>query len=250
MNNGLVSIITPAYKAESTILDTIRSVQAQTFDQWEMLVVDDGSPDQTANVVARLAADDARIRLIRQVNAGPAMARQRALLHANGRYVAFLDADDLWLPDKLAHQMAFMAREQAAISFTSFRRMNADGSDIGHRIRIPRYLTYRQLLGNTAMATSTVIVDRSLAGEFRMTKTYYDDFVLWLEILKRGHTAVGLDEDLMRYRVMSASVSRNKGRSARMVWQTYRKIEQLSFFTSAYHFVRYAFNAWRKYRVF
>ncbi|MFC5299822.1 glycosyltransferase family 2 protein [Azospira restricta] len=250
MNDHLVSVITPAYKAEKTIAETIRSVQAQTYPDWEMLVVDDGSPDGTAGVVAQFALEDPRVRLIRQANAGPAMARQAALEQARGRYVAFLDSDDLWLPEKLARQLEFMSQYQAAISYTSFRRIRADGSGAGHRIRIPARLTYRQLLGNTALATSTVLIDRALTGDFQMTKTYYDDFVLWLEILKRGHVALGLNEDLMRYRVMGLSVSRNKGRSARMVWGTYREIERLSLPVSAFHFVRYAVNAWRKYRTF
>jgi teichuronic acid biosynthesis glycosyltransferase TuaG len=215
-----------------------------------LLIVDDGSPDETANVVLPFAAKDPRVRLIRQANAGPAMARQKALDQARGRYVAFLDADDLWLPEKLALQLDHMAQRNAAISYTSFCRIHADGSGMGQRIRIPAQLTYSQLLGNTALATSTVIIDRMVAGEFSMTKTYYDDFVLWLDILKRGHVAFGLDEDLMRYRVMGQSVSRNKGRSARMVWRTYREIERVSLPLSAFHFARYAFNAWLKYRVF
>lgn len=250
MSDSLVSIVTPAYKAEKVVAETIRSVQAQSYRDWEMLVVDDGSPDGTADVVAELARSDARVRLIRQANAGPAMARQKALDHARGRYVAFLDSDDLWLPGKLERQLAFMDAHRAALSYTAFRRIQADGSGEGHLIGIPPRLTYRALLGNTAIATSTAIIDRSIAGDFRMTKTYYDDFVLWLGILKRGHVAWGLNEDLMRYRVMGGSVSRNKMKSARMVWRTYRDIEGMAAPVAAVHFARYALNAWRKYKAF
>lgn len=250
MNNELVSIITPAYKAQHTILETIKSVQAQEYVNWEMLIVDDGSPDSTSEIVAQAALDDPRVRLIRQKNAGPAMARQKALDNANGRYIAFLDSDDLWLPQKLQRQLAFMSNKNVIFSYTSFRRIRSDGSGLGHRIRIPVSLDYNDLLGNTAIATSTVIIDRKEAGELRMTKTYYDDFVLWLGLLKRGHRAYGLDEDLMRYRVIAQSVSRNKKNSARMVWKTYREIEKLSLLASIKSFAFYAFNAWRKYRVF
>lgn len=250
MTDDLVSIITPAYKAERTLPDTVRSVQDQTHRHWEMLIVDDGSPDGTGDIVEEFCRQDSRIHLIRQANAGPAMARQAALEQARGRYIAFLDSDDVWLPEKLSRQIAFMKQQGAAVSYTAFRRIRADGGGEGRRIPIPASLSYRQLLGDTAMATSTVVVDRSLTGDFRMTKTYYDDFVLWLDLLKRGHVARGLDEDLMRYRVMSGSVSRNKGRSAAMVWRTYRDIERLSLLASAYHFMRYAFHAWRKYRTF
>lgn len=249
-NNKLVSIITPAFRAEKIVAETIRSVQAQTYPDWQLLIVDDGSPDDTAKVVSEFAAKDPRIQLIRQNNAGPAMARQAGLNHAKGRYIAFLDSDDLWLPEKLERQLAFMAKHRAALSYTSFRRIQADGSGMGHMIRIPPKLTYGLLLGNTAIATSTVLIDRSIVGEFKMTKTYYDDFVLWLGILKRGHMAWGLNEDLMRYRVMGGSVSRNKAKSARMVWQTYRDIEKLVLPVATLHFLRYAFHAWRKYKHF
>jgi teichuronic acid biosynthesis glycosyltransferase TuaG len=250
MSNDLVSIVMPAYKAEKTVAEAILSVQAQTYAHWQLLVVDDGSPDSTADVVAALAKSDQRIELVRQANAGPAMARQKALDHARGRYIAFLDSDDLWLPRKLEQQITFMDVHSAALSYTAFRRIQTDGSGLGHLISIPPYLTYRTLLGNTAIATSTTVIDKSIAGEFRMTKTYYDDFVLWLDILKRGHVALGLNEDLMRYRVMGDSVSRNKGKSAYMVWRTYREIEQLSLLRASWCFAHYAFNAWRKYRDF
>lgn len=250
MNNDLVSIVMPAYKAEKTVAEAIRSVQAQSYPHWQLLVVDDGSPDGTADVVAELAKSDPRIELVRQANAGPAMARQKALDHAHGRYIAFLDSDDLWLPGKLERQLAFMAEHRAALSYTAFRRIQADGSGLGQLISIPSRLTYRALLGNTAIATSTAVIDKSITGEFSITKTYYDDFVLWLSILKRGHVGLGLNEDLMRYRVMSGSVSRNKLRSARMVWRTYRDIEGLNAPLAAVHFARYALHALRKYKAF
>jgi teichuronic acid biosynthesis glycosyltransferase TuaG len=115
---------------------------------------------------------------------------------------------------------------------------------------VPARLSYAQLLGNTAIATSTALVDREATGSFRMVKTYYDDFALWLELTRRGHDAFGLDEDLMRYRVLGGSVSRNKARSARMVWRTYREVERLGLARSAWAFTRYALNAARKYRAF
>ncbi|WP_205908126.1 glycosyltransferase family 2 protein [Rhizobium wuzhouense] len=246
----LISIITPAYKAMAYIGETIRSVQAQSFTRWEMLIVEDGSPDDTAAVVKEFADTDPRIQLIRQANAGPAMARQKALDHARGRYIAFLDADDLWLPEKLSRQLAFMQAHDAVISFTAFRRITADGKGTGRLIHVPERLGYHDLLGNTAIATSTVLIDSSKSGPLAMTKTYYDDFVLWLGILKRGHVALGYDEDLMRYRVLEQSISRNKWRSVRMVWKTYRDVENLSIFRSAVAFGGYAWNAWWKYRGF
>lgn len=247
---SLVSIITPAYKAAGFVGEAVRSVQAQSVDDWEMLIVDDGSPDETAAVVMGYSDSDCRVKLIRQENNGPAMARQAAIEAATGRYIAFLDSDDCWLPEKLSMQLAFMRETGAAISYTGFRRMTHDGGKLGRLIQIPDRIDYQGLLCNTAIATSTVIVDRHLTGPFWMTKTYYDDFVLWLELLKRGCDARGLQIDLMRYRVLERSVSRDKTKSAKMVWQTYREIERLSTPFAAWCFVNYAFNAWRKYRTF
>jgi teichuronic acid biosynthesis glycosyltransferase TuaG len=251
MIDSLVSIVTPAYKASAWISETISSVHAQTYSNWEMLVVDDFSPDETAAVVAREAAADQRIRLIRQPrNSGPAAARNAALEAASGRWIAFLDSDDLWLPEKLEQQLAFHRREAAVLTFTEFRRMLADGSRVGKLVKIPDKLTYRQLLGNTAIATSTVLVDRSRSGSFRMKETYYDDFGCWLDLLRGGAPARGLHQDLMRYRVVGQSISRNKLRSAHEIWKHYRTIEGLNVMRSSWYFLHYAANGVRKYRQF
>jgi teichuronic acid biosynthesis glycosyltransferase TuaG len=251
MNAQLVSIIVPAYKAASYIGRTIESVLAQTYRDWEMLIADDCSPDNTREVVGEWAARDARIKLIaREKNGGPAAARNSALENAQGRWIAFLDSDDIWLPAKLERSIAHAQANRAALLFTAYRRISQDESRVGDLIHVPRTLTYKQLLGNTAIATSTVLIDRSIAGDVRMERVFYDDFVCWLSILKRGHVAHGLDEDLVRYRVLAQSVSRNKGRSAREVWKTYRNVEQLGPVAASWYFSRYAMNALRKYRNF
>lgn len=251
MDHSLVSIVTPAYKAASFVGASIESVQAQDHRQWEMLVVDDRSPDNTAEVVERYAAEDPRVRLIRQPqNGGAAAARNAALENARGRYIAFLDSDDLWLPGKLSAQLAFMAATRAGLSFTAFRRISQNGDRVGRLIGVPDRLSYADLLKNTAIVTSTVIVDRLQSGSFRMTKTYYDDFVLWLELLKRGVVARGLNEDFTRYRMVAQSISRNKTNSARQVWLTYRNIEKLNPVSAAWCFAHYAARGWLKYRQF
>ena len=249
--DNLVSIITPAYKAARVISETVASVQAQTHGRWEMLIAEDCGPDDTRAIVSALARGDNRIRLITPLrNGGPARARNHALAQARGRWVAFLDSD-MWLPDKLERQLAFhRANDHAVLSFTGFRRISADGVRTGSYIPVPASLGYRQLLGNTAIATSTVIIDRAHSGEFAMRPTYYDDFACWLALLKDGGVAVGLDEDLMRYRVMEASVSRDKRNSAKQVWLAYRNIERLNPFAAAWYFTQYAARAFRKYHQF
>lgn len=251
MNGQLVSIIVPAYRAARVIPATIESVLAQTWPHWEMLVADDCSPDDTREVVRAWSARDPRIQLIPlQRNGGPAAARNAALERARGRWIAFLDSDDLWLPTKLERSIAFAQQQQAALVYTGFRRISADGAQVGRYIAVPPRLGYRQLLGNTAIATSTVVIDRAQTGNIRMQSVYYDDFVCWLGIVKRGLTARGLDEDLMRYRVLQQSVSRNKKRSAQEVWKTYRSVEGLGLLPSAWYFANYAARALLKYRGF
>jgi teichuronic acid biosynthesis glycosyltransferase TuaG len=250
-DNNLVSIIMPAFRAASVIGETIESVVAQTHTNWELLIADDCSPDNTRNIIRQWAQTDPRIRLIELArNGGPAMARNAALEHACGRWIAFLDSDDLWLPQKLERTLEHARVHQAALVFTGFRRITADGGATGRYVSPPRRLSYRQLLGNTAIATSTVLLDRNLVGDIRMKKTYYDDFDCWLQILKRCGQAFGLDEDLMRYRVMGQSVSRNKRRSAVHVWHAYRSLERLSLPASLWYFSHYALRGVLKYKRF
>jgi teichuronic acid biosynthesis glycosyltransferase TuaG len=247
----LVSIITPSWNVERLIGETIASVQAQTFDDWELLIADDCSTDNTASVIESHSAKDPRVKLIRQPrNGGPALARQAAIEQAQGRFIAFLDSDDLWLPAKLERQLAFAREHRAALSFTAFRRINEDGSVTGRLITVPASLTYDQLLKNTAIATLTALVDRDIAGTIVMKNEGYDDFCLWLSILKPGHVAYGLNEDLARYRVRGVSVSSRPMRSAGWVWHVYRGVERLSLVKSAWCFGHWGARAWLKRRQF
>jgi teichuronic acid biosynthesis glycosyltransferase TuaG len=252
-NRGIVSIITPAYNAGRFIAETMRSVLGQTYDYWEMIIVDDCSTDETCVIVERAKAEDSRIQLIKHSrNRGPAGARNTGLEMAQGRFIAFLDSDDMWLPTKIEKQLLFMSEKNAVFSFTQYRRIIDMGNKIkiGRVIKIPPQISYEDLLKNTAIATSTVIIDREATGPFQMKDTYYDDYALWLDILKRGFTADGLREDLVRYRVVGKSVSRNKVNSAKCVWRTYRKVENLNWIISAWCFLNYTLNAFVKYRKF
>lgn len=248
MTTDLVSIITPAYRCAKIVGETIQSVIAQSYPHWEMLIADDCSPDDTREVIRHWTTVDPRVKLIEQPsNGGPALARNGALAQAQGRWIAFLDSDDMWLPEKLERSIAHATQHQAALVFTGFRRVDAQGQNPGRYLGVPRTLSYRQLLGNTAIATSTVLIDSKITGPIHMTKTYYDDFDCWLRVLKPGHLAYGLDQDLMRYRVMGQSVSRNKRNSAKQVWRAYRDLEQLSLPASMWYFANYAVRGLMKY---
>jgi teichuronic acid biosynthesis glycosyltransferase TuaG len=247
----LVSIITPSWNVEGLIGETIGSVKAQTMGDWELLIADDCSTDQTTAVVERHAASDPRIKLIRQPrNGGPALARQVAIERAQGRFLAFLDSDDLWLPTKLERQIDFAQNNRAALSYTAFRRIDEAGSVTGRLITVPDSLNYEQLLKNTSIATLTALVDRDIAGNVAMKNEPYDDFCLWLSILKTGHVAYGLNEDLARYRVRGVSVSSRRLRSAGWVWHIYRNVEHLSLAKSAWSLSHWATRAWLRRRQF
>ena len=247
----LVSIITPSWNSISYVEETIKSVQRQSYEQWELIIVDDCSFDKSADLIAELACADPRIRLIKHsINSGPATARNTALRNAQGRWIAFLDSDDLWLPSKLEDQLAFHKASNAVITYTQFRRISADGARTGGLISIPTSLDYNGVLKNTAIATSTAIVDRDLSGSFAMRDIYYDDFGCWLDLMRSGHVAKGLKKDLMRYRVMPKSVSRNKLKSASKVWQTFREVERLGLIQSTWCFVHYAVYGIIKYARF
>jgi glycosyltransferase involved in cell wall biosynthesis len=249
MTSPVVSVITPCYRAATVIGATIESALAQTLRDIEVLVVDDCSPDDSVAVVEKYASMDARVRCLRHaVNRGPGGARTTALEAARGRYVAFLDSDDLWLPEKLERQIAFMVERRAALSYTQFRRIDTDGTVVSGLVNVPATLDYQALLRNTAIATSTVVVDRTMTGPFTMQDVFYDDYVCWLGLLKRGFIAHGLQEDLMRYRVLMQSWSRNKAKSAVQVWRVYRDIERIALISAAFIFAQYAWNAFRKYR--
>ena len=247
----LVSVVTAAFNAEAFIADTVQSVRRQSFEDWEMLVVDDASGDATAEVIANLAAKEPRIRLIRlERNVGAARARNAALAAARGRFIAFLDSDDLWLPQKLERQIAFMSEREAPISYTAFRRINEDGKRVGRLVRVPTQLTYRQLLKNTAIAMLTSMIDTEKTGPVRITDAKHEDYILWLSILKRGFVAHGLQEDLARYRLVSHSLSSKKKRSAAWVWDVYRKTEKLSPLHAAWCLAHYGTRALLKRLVF
>lgn len=247
--NNLVSIITPAYKAAGYVGETIKSVLNQDYMAWEMIIVDDCSSDNTLEVLQCWEEKDSRIKVISaNENGGPAAARNIAIESAKGRWIAFLDSDDVWMAGKLSKQLVFHQEKDAVISYTRGRRFQEDVSNSGHLIAAPEEIRYAELLGNTAIITSTVLVDRNKSGDFKMKNAYYDDFVCWLDLLRSGGRAVGLQDDLLRYRVLPGSVSRNKLKSAKEVWKTYREIEKLGLVASIRHFCSYAFHGFLKYK--
>jgi len=248
MVNHLVTIITPSYNSENFIKDTIDSVITQTYENWEMIIVDDRSNDHSAKYIKNLIKNDTRIKLIAlDKNVGAAEARNKALEVANGRYIAFLDSDDIWLPEKLEKQLDFMQRNDYAFTFTSYVPVSENGTEEYSVVSVPLEIDYSGYCKNTIIGCLTVMVDREKTGGFKMPNIKSShDMALWLLIMKRGFKAYGLNEVLAKYRLVSTSNTSKKYEAVVDVWKVYREIEKLPFITSSWYFMHYIFNAIKK----
>ena len=248
MQDNLVSIITPIYNAECFISDTIKSVESQTYQKWEMILVDDCSSDSSKTVIEAYAKEDARIKcLALPENSGAAIARNKGILRARGRFIAFIDSDDQWDSEKLARQLAFMKENQASFTFTAYEMVNEKGERLNKIVKVPQTINYEQLLKNTIIGCSTVIIDRQMIGDFSMPLVRKgQDTATWLSILRADHVAHGLNEVLAQYRVVSGSISSSKISALKRTWHTYRKIEKLNLVKCTYVFIFYIFNALKK----
>jgi teichuronic acid biosynthesis glycosyltransferase TuaG len=249
---GLVSIITPAYNSEKTIKATIDSVLAQTYSQWELLVViDEGTQDSTSEIVNQWNQKDPRIQLLKVPSGkGLALSRNFALSQSQGQYVAFLDSDDVWLADKLTEQINFLVNQKAALSCHAFRRIDFEGTKTGQLIDVPSNITYQTLLKNNVMGCLTVLVDQTQTGPLQFEETKHEDYLLWLKLLKAGHKCVGLKKDLARYRIVPTSRSANKVEMTFMRWKILRFHEHLNVLKSFYYLGAYVMSSLLKYRRF
>ena len=237
MKSGLISVITPTYNCEKFIGETIASVQAQTYPNWEMVIVDDCSTDRTRDIVEKYAKEDKRIRYYcLEENAGAAAARTRAMELAEGQYMAFLDSDDLWTRDKLRRQLAFMEKNHIAFSCTAYEKVDEEGKPLGKVIKtIPR-TDYNRLLLDCPVGNSTVMYNVEKMGKFQVPNIRKrNDDALWLQMLKKERYIYGMRSVLMKYRIRRGSISSNKLKVIRYHWILYRDIEHLSVARSVFH---------------
>ena len=245
MIEGLVSIIMPSYNASRFIAESINSVLLQTYSDWELLIVDDCSRDNSVEIARKFVDIDERVKIFPlEQNVGAAAARNVAIEQAKGQYIAFLDSDDVWNDNKLKKQLTFMKQNSYAFTFSDYYVMEEDGRRTGNIVRVPASLTYHQYLRNTIIGCLTVIIDRKRTGDFRMPliKSSHD-MALWLLIMKRGFKAYGMKEVLAGYRLVSTSNTAKKWKAAKDVWKVYRQIEKLSVWYAAYCFGGYALHA-------
>ena len=253
----MISIIVPVHNAERFIRDTIDCVRGQSYEDWELLLIEDSSSDRTMDIMSAYLEEikDKRIRLkMREIRTpeeaafGAARARNLGLSLAQGRYIAYLDADDRWRTDKLERELAFLQEKKAGFVFTGYEFGDENAKGIGKVVRVPKTLTYKQALANTTIFTSTVMIDTEKIEKSLLEMPYIksEDTASWWKILKSGVTAYGLDENLVVYRRAGKSLSSNKIEALRRIWNLYRKAAGLSVFASACHFVPWAYRAVRR----
>lgn len=244
----LVSVIMPCYNMEKYISDSIMSVRQQTYPHWELLIVDDASTDRTVAIVENLCQQDERIRYsVKPKHSGIADSRNQCLAMAKGQFLAFLDADDIWYPEKLETQLRFMTKQKIGFSYSSYNCIDEDGQALSKTIRATGNLTYKAYLCNTIIGCSTVMVDKAIVGDvFVPNFRTSEDTATWLDILKKGHLAYAIEEPLVSYRIRRKSASSNKLKASYDLWTVYRRHEKLPLTKVIRYFASYAFNAIKK----
>lgn len=235
MEDKLVSIIMPTYNCAKFIGKTIESVIAQTYENWELIIVDDCSKDNTEEVVSEYK--DNRIKYHRlENNSGAAVARTEAMKKASGRYMAFLDSDDLWKKDKLEKQLEFMNKNNYNFTCTEYEQIDEEGNKLNKVIKVKKRADYNRILLDCPVGNSTVMYNVEKLGKFEVPNIRKrNDDALWLQILKKEKYIYGMPDILMEYRIRSNSISSNKLSLVKYHWQLYREIEHLSVFRSAFH---------------
>lgn len=244
----MISIVTPVYNAGDFIRQTMEMVQAQSYQDWEWILVDDASKDDSCERIENYLKErpDKRIRLIKkEKNEGAALSRNRGIREAKGRYLAFLDADDVWKCHKLERQMEFMEKEKAGFVFSSYEFGDENAAGTGKIVHVPKELTYKKALSRTVIFTTTVLLDTEKIPKelIYMPNVPSEDSATWWQILRAGHVATGMDEVLAVYRRPAKSLSSNKLKAIQRIWYLYRKVEKLSLFTSCIAFVGWAYRA-------
>lgn len=250
MESPLVSIITPTYNSEKFIAETIQSVQNQTYTNWEMIIVDDGSSDKTQAIVTLLASQDNRIKPYQlKVNSGPAKARNVGIENVKGKYMTFLDADDIWYPDFIANSIKTIQTTGIHFVFSSYKRSDENLDFIYTDFIVPKKVTYTDILKTNSISCLTAFIDIEVLGKKTMPEIFKrQDMGLWLQYLKEIPFAHGIQEPKAIYRIRENSLSRNKSRLLKYQWQFYREVEHLNPFQSAYYMFHWMYRGFMKYR--
>lgn len=245
--NPLISIITPSYNSKRFVANTIDSIRKQTYQNYELIIIDDCSKDGSLDYIKKYVENDSKIRIFQlEKNSGAAVARNFGIHQAQGKYLAFLDSDDTWHPQKLEKQVKFMENKGCIFSYTNYKMMDELGNDLNRDVLCPKSLNYKQLLRNTTIGCLTVMLNIEKLGKVQMPNLQPEDTALWLKILKGGFDAYCLPEILASYRIVGNSASSNKIKVAKKMWKLYRQSENLSVLKTTWYFSGYACNAIKK----
>lgn len=244
----MISIIVPVYNCAPYIAHTIEMVQKQTYKDWELILVNDCSTDESAEIISDYMerSKDERIKLFHNAqNMGAAATRNHGLQMATGRFIAFLDADDVWFPVRLERGLSFMKDKQAGFVFSSYEFGDEHANPTGKVVQVPEKLSYREALSRTVIFTTTTLFDTQIIPKelLNMPIVASEDTATWWQILRSGYTAYGLKEVLAIYRRPANSLSSNKLQAIKRIWNLYRRVEKLSLLESFYHFVFWAYRA-------
>lgn len=231
---GKVSIIMPAYNCERFIRRAIASVQNQTYKDWELLITNDCSSDSTVEIITSKMSEDNRIKLFNNPKqSGAAASRNRSVKNASGKYIAFLDSDDIWKPNKLEKQIAFMERHNYFFTCTSYDKIDENGNKLG--VIIPSISVDYEGLLRRCPGNSTVIYNSEKLGKFSVSLIKKrNDYLMWMQVIKKAKKINGLNEVLSSHRIVSNSISSKKTTLVKYHWIVYRKYEKLSVFKSGY----------------
>lgn len=246
---NLISIITPVYNAEQYIKECIESVQAQSYENWELILVDDCSSDNSVHIIQEYLIDN-RIKLYKnKVNKGPTETRNIALDVCNGDYITFLDSDDFWTKDKLEKQIRFMESNKLDMSHGNYYFCDIEGN-ILKQVVTDHIIKYNDLLKGNQFKIMTVMLSRTLVGKHKFKEIKHEDFAYFLDCLKRTEHSMRYTTEIDSYcRIGKMSVSSNKLKSALWTWNIYRKHEKLNFIHSLINFLHYAINGFIKHKV-
>lgn len=241
--NELVSIIMPVHNAERYLEEAIRSVMEQSYPYWELLVVDDASTDTSMDIANRLACEDERIKIhTNPTPTGyPATPRNLAVDLAKGRYIAFLDSDDVWLPGKLEHQLPFFNESgKIAVVFSDYEKIDENSERENRVVKARKITDYKKLLLGNVIGNVTAMYDTHRVGKVYFPKVRHEDYAMWLSILKRGYIARNTCAIMALYRVTGNSVSAHKLHLLSWQWSIYRDVEKLGILRSAFYYANYA----------
>ena len=248
--NALVSIITPSYNAAKFIAETIQSVQNQTYQNWEMIIVDDGSSDETESVVRSIIPNDNRIQFHKlNQNSGPAVARNTAIDKASGDYITFIDADDIWFPTFIENSIKTIQETGIPFVFSSYKRANEQLEFVYTDFIVPHKVSYTDILKSNSISCLTAFLDiKKLGKKYMPLIRKRQDMGLWLNYLKVIPFAHGIQETQAIYRIRENSLSRKKSDLIKYQWQFYREVEKLTIFQSGYYMLHWMYRGFKKYR--